>query len=93
MSQTIRYTDLTGLTLYVKPLPLSATPSWGDDVVAATEVVVSSEPQGVYQATVGDTGQYAWFVQAGASPAATDGPVVALTDVGKTGLILLKEAV
>jgi hypothetical protein len=67
MSRTIYATRATGLTLYAKPSPTSATPAWGTDVVSLTENGTTGE----YSATVGD-GPHRLYQQAGGSPASSD---------------------
>jgi hypothetical protein len=67
MSRTIYATRATGLTLYAKPSPTSATPAWDTDVVSLAENGTTGE----YSATVGD-GPHRLYQQAGGSPASSD---------------------
>lgn len=70
------YNGESGKTYYVKPNPLSATPSWATDVVSGTAGVANQ-----IAFTLDDTIEdgYVVFEQAGGSPAATDEKLATIT--------------
>lgn len=64
-------------TVYAKPRPHSATPSWANDVVAAVDN--DDDDRQKTFASLLDATRYSVFKQAGGSPAAND-PVVAVME-------------
>ena len=61
-----------GANLYAKPDPYDTNPSYGDDVIAASETARGSGVDSQYVFTGLGTGRYSVHLRAGGSPAATD---------------------
>jgi hypothetical protein len=69
-------------TIYAKPLPISASPSWGADVITFTPDAFDTH---FSDAALNDATAYKIFEQAGGSPASTDEPGDLIPAVGSSG--------